>query len=101
VSEPKQKLLAVYLTSTSPVEVGKPDHAHGWGEDAQEVRVVGEVAQIMVRRGSEDESCFSIRITPEGHLIITAYNTTFSLSAPNNMWMHNDRPWKDEKKGKK
>lgn len=87
----EQKVITVKLTSTSPIDVGKIENGHGWGDRAQEIELTGEVAQIQVKR--DGKSTFSIRILENGNLILTSYDTFFTQMVSQNLRLENGRPW--------
>jgi len=85
-----QKVLEVVLTSTGPMK-SKMTAGVGWGEESCEVCLVGSVADIRVSR--DGKSVFSLRILPDGRLILTSYQSGYETYVPQNLSLIPTRPW--------
>jgi hypothetical protein len=87
--------LKIELTATEPVKAGEPEHASGWGDDAQSIEVTGKVAEIKVTK--DGKSQFGLRIQDDGSLVLTDYgNMLFQLDAGSNLWLTPYRPWEEK-----
>lgn len=87
MSQPK---LGVEITSTGLVTVQEAD-ADGWGEDGHKVYVEGEVADIRIIRNGNTE--YSLRILPNGELILTSYQGPMDTMVDRNLRLTPSRKW--------
>jgi hypothetical protein len=87
----KQKEITVEISSLdSPTTSYR--NVDGWGENAKEVQIVGELTQIKVSRNGESQ--FSIRICEDGQLILTSYKGPYQTMVPQNLVLEPLQPWK-------
>lgn len=91
-----QKEIEVIFTFTGrAIEVKGPVEVMGWGDEGNELCVRGQIAELHVRRNEKDE--FSIRILPDGTLILTKYGGVYDTIAPQNLQLKPSNNWETEK----
>ena len=79
------------ITDSEPISKTKPAIG-GWGEDARETWVYGNVLELELWRGVDAQ--FSIRIMKNGDLILTDYQGRREIALDNNIRLVTTRPWK-------
>lgn len=69
------------------------DEARGWGDKAEKTTVAGtRPEQIQINRDGKPQ--FSLRILPDGRLILTDYvNAHYTVDVPQNFTLNPDRTW--------
>lgn len=93
----KNKMSAHIVTEQKPVI--KDERAHGWGENATNTVVEGEVMAITIALGNESQ--FMIRLHENGHLRITNYKGVYVTGGLRNVELETNRPWKRPKRKSK
>jgi hypothetical protein len=85
------KLTCEVVTLNAPTLSEKS--GEGWGDDAVKTEVLGQVANLSIKKDGELE--FSIQIMPTGRLIFTDYrNRIYRLEPVRNLQLDPERNWK-------
>jgi hypothetical protein len=86
-----QKDLELVVTAVGPIDVKGPEECLGWGDRGQDACLVGPIAEIRVSRDGQAE--FSLRILPNGDLILTNYQGSHEITVPQNLRLSPSRTW--------
>lgn len=82
--------MSVHVVTSQKPEITS-ERADGWGERAVVTKLKGNALDITI--ANDGEPAISIRILPEGDLIITNYGSSFTVDMERNLHLKNNAPW--------